>query len=96
MIKLFYKKSSQKFILILVVLMIFLSNPTITFAQVENYVEVQTGDMPVLLAIGHAGWKSVGSLTNTGYSADPVLRELVTLLREKIYQKTNQLMKPTD
>ena len=36
-----------------------------------DYVATFEGDMPLLFAVGHGGWKQVGVQENGGYAADP-------------------------
>jgi hypothetical protein len=58
----------------------------------SDYVEVFEGDMPLLFAVGHGGWKEIGELTNGGYAADPLLRDyFYTVLAVRIYERTGHL-----
>jgi hypothetical protein len=61
-------------------------------ADASQYVEVFEGDMPLLFAVGHGGWKQLGSQTNGGYAADPLLRDyFYSILMVRIYERTGHL-----
>ncbi|MBD3204318.1 hypothetical protein GF327_08550 [Candidatus Woesearchaeota archaeon] len=62
-----------------------------SIGEAKNYLEIKQGNIPILLAIGHAGWKKAGNKRNEGYAADPLLYELVDILRTQLSQKTNGL-----
>jgi hypothetical protein len=58
----------------------------------SEYVEVFDGDMPLMFAVGHGGWKQVGEQTNGGYSADPLLQNyFYQVLAKRIWEKTGHL-----
>ncbi|MCP4539587.1 MAG: hypothetical protein GY832_20825 [Chloroflexi bacterium] len=66
--------------------------PTALHADSSEYVEVFDGDMPLLFAVGHGGWKQVGEQENGGYAADPLLRDyFYRVLAVRIYEKTGHL-----
>jgi PKD repeat protein len=59
---------------------------------ISDYVEVFEGDMPLLFAVGHGGWKQVGTLKNGGYAADVLLRDyFYEILMVRLYEKTGHL-----
>ena len=61
-------------------------------AQSTTYVESFSGDMPLLVAIDHAGWKMVGSTPVGPSMSDTLLREYVfRVLLPQIYFKTGHL-----
>jgi hypothetical protein len=59
---------------------------------ISDYVEVFEGDMPLLFAVGHGGWKEVGTLKNGGYAADVLLNAyFYEVLMVRLYEKTGHL-----
>jgi len=62
------------------------------YFEASDYVEVFDGDMPLVLAVGHGGWKRVGMENNGGYAADPLLQEyFYHILVKRIFEKTGHL-----
>ncbi|MBN1583275.1 MAG: hypothetical protein JXA89_21375, partial [Anaerolineae bacterium] len=65
---------------------------SVTHAAGEEYVEVFEGDMPLLFAVGHGGWKSVGATAIDSLGEDPLLRDyFYRVLAVRLYQKTGHL-----
>ncbi|NBD34497.1 MAG: hypothetical protein GVY30_00695 [Chloroflexi bacterium] len=61
-------------------------------ASTTEYVEIFEGDMPLMFAVGHGGWKQVGELENGGWAADPLLRDyFYQILVVRLYEKTGHL-----
>jgi len=58
----------------------------------SDYVAVFNGDMPLMFAVGHGGWKQVGDLQNGSSAADPLLRDyFYEILAVRIYERTGHL-----
>jgi hypothetical protein len=89
---------------VLMLLVTLAATPAILWAQtpdgseteevtaISDYVEVFEGDMPLLFAVGHGGWKEVGTLKNGGYAADVLLRDyFYEILMVRLYEKTGHL-----
>ncbi len=60
----------------------------------SSYIEVFDGDMPLMFAVGHGGWKTVGDLKNASedFSNDPLLRDyFYRILAVRIYERTGHL-----
>ncbi|HDQ71541.1 MAG TPA: hypothetical protein ENN19_05520 [Chloroflexi bacterium] len=61
-------------------------------ANDPEYVECFDGDMPLMFAVGHGGWKQLGDLENGGWAADPLLRDyFYRVLMVRLYEKTGHL-----
>ncbi len=63
-------------------------------ADSSDYVETLEGDMPLVFAVGHGGWKLVGDLKNYGqpWIDDPLLQEyFLQVLAVRIYEQTGHL-----
>jgi hypothetical protein len=61
-------------------------------ASTTEYVEIFEGDMPLMFAVGHGGWKQLGELENGGWAADPLLRDyFYQILVVRLYEKTGHL-----
>ncbi len=62
------------------------------YVDASEYVEVFDGDMPLMLAVGHGGWKQVGEEKNGCSPADPLLHDyFYKVLAMRIYEKTGHL-----
>jgi hypothetical protein len=80
------------FLSALALLAMFALLPATLRAASPEYVEVFDGDMPLMFAVGHGGWKQVGEQENGGYSADPLLRDyFYRILAVRVYEKTGHL-----
>ncbi|MBN1487717.1 MAG: PKD domain-containing protein [Anaerolineae bacterium] len=65
----------------------------------QEYVESFIGDMPLLFAVGHGGWKTLGEHKNacgdnpnTDFPSDPLLQNyFLRILTVRIYERTGHL-----
>lgn len=63
-------------------------------ADASQYVEVFDGDMPLMFAVGHGGWKDVGDLKNASgdFASDMLLRDyFYGVLMVRLYEKTGHI-----
>lgn len=66
--------------------------PASLHAEDADYVEVFDGDMPLMFAVGHGGWKQVGEEENGIEAADPLVQEyFYRVLAVRLYEKTGHL-----
>lgn len=72
---------------------VFLYAEDLSYLEESAYVEVFEGDMPLIFAVGHGGWKQVGDQPNASiYTIDPLLRDyFYEILLPRIYEKTGHL-----
>lgn len=92
----FHRLARVLLLLGLLALSLFLLAATVSqvHADSSDYVEILEGDMPLVFAVGHGGWKVVGDLQNYGpdWVNDPLVQEyFFQILAVHIYERTGHL-----